>query len=182
MKFYKPEIKDLFKSWIAISLVFSIANGLTLEALLFSTILVGAAFIVHELAHKYVAQKYGMIAYFKSFDNMLIFSVILSLLGLILIAPGAVMIRSYGDKIRMGRISAAGPFSNIILGLIFSVVYFFFRVPFFSYGIMINAWLALFNMIPFLMFDGKKILNWNKKVYLSLLISSLVLLFSIGFY
>lgn len=182
MKFYKPEIKDLFKSWIAISLVFSISKGFTLESILFSTILVGTAFIIHELSHKYVAQKYGLMAYFKSFDNMLIFSIILSLIGFILIAPGAVMIRSFGDKIRLGRISAAGPLSNIILGILFSVTYFFFRIPFFSYGIMINAWLALFNLIPVFMFDGKKILNWNKKIYFSLVISSLILLLSINFY
>lgn len=182
MRFYKKELKDLFKSWIAISFVFTIVNGFTLESLLFSTVLVGTAFFIHELAHKFVAQKYGMIAYFQSFDKMLIFSVILSLLGMILIAPGAVMIKSFGDKIRTGRVAAAGPFSNIILALIFSGVYFFFRFQFFSYGILINSWLALFNMIPVFMFDGKKILNWNKKVYFTLLISSLVLLFSLSFY
>ncbi|MBT3406387.1 hypothetical protein HN419_04415 [Candidatus Woesearchaeota archaeon] len=33
------------------------------------------------------------------------------------------------------------------------------------YGATINTWLALFNMIPFGMFDGKKILRWNKIIY-----------------
>ena len=38
-----------------------------------------------------------------------------------------------------------------------------------KYGFMINTWLALFNMIPFGMFDGKKVLAWSKPVYFIIL-------------
>ncbi len=34
---------------------------------------------------------------------------------------------------------------------------------------MINAWLALFNLIPFMGFDGHKIFEWNKPTYFILL-------------
>ena len=33
------------------------------------------------------------------------------------------------------------------------------------YGFVINSWLALFNMLPFWLFDGHKILKWNKLAY-----------------
>jgi len=174
IKFYKGEIKDIFKAWLAISLVFAFANGFTYKVLLFSAIAVGSAFIIHELSHKFIAQKYGLLAYFKSFDNLLIFSIIISLFGLIFIAPGAVMIRGY-DKIRTGRIAAAGPLSNFILGTFFLVLSLFFYPTFFSLAGRINAFLGLFNMIPLFMLDGKKIINWNKNIFYFMLIYGLIL-------
>jgi hypothetical protein len=43
------------------------------------------------------------------------------------------------------------------------------------YGLLINAWLALFNLIPIGNFDGVKIIRWDKKVYYTLIGVSLVL-------
>ena len=35
-----------------------------------------------------------------------------------------------------------------------------------AYGFQINAWLGLFNLIPFAPFDGAKVWAWNKTIYL----------------
>ena len=45
-----------------------------------------------------------------------------------------------------------------------------------SYGFRINTWLGLFNLLPFAMFDGKKIFVWNKVVYGVLVIIALGLM------
>jgi Zn-dependent protease len=43
--------------------------------------------------------------------------------------------------------------------------------------VIINITLALFNMIPFGIFDGRKVWDWNKPVYLGMVIAALVLLY-----
>lgn len=182
MRFLKQEIIDLLKSWGAISLIFAIVFNpgyeLFLYYLFISAIAVGSGFIVHELSHKFVAQRYGLRAHFQSYDKLLLVSVILSFLGVIFIAPGAVVIQGGHDRIRAGRSSAAGPFSNFVLGILFLLL--FFSIPWigFRIGAHVNAFLGLFNLIPFFIFDGKKVYNWNKKNYFLLLAMGFSLLFA----
>jgi Zn-dependent protease len=46
-------------------------------------------------------------------------------------------------------------------------------------GVRINLWIALFNLIPFGPFDGRKVLAWSKGVYLiALTIAAVAFLFS----
>ena len=51
----------------------------------------------------------------------------------------------------------------------------------FLFGFLINAWIGLFNLIPFLMFDGKKILNWSKPAYFIMLSTGMILVSLTGF-
>lgn len=181
--FSKIELRDLAKAWFAISLAFAILFSGISNALLISFVIsaftVGIGFLFHELGHKFVAQRYGYKAEFRSFDNMLILAVIMSFFGFILAAPGAVMIQAHNiDFRRNGKISAIGPTMNILLAIVFLAILLF--TPFTlvgKYGLFINALLAAFNMIPFGNFDGVKIYRWNKLVYALLLISSISLLF-----
>jgi Zn-dependent protease len=70
-----------------------------------------------------------------------------------------------------------GPLMNIILALIFLGFLFYFpNSKLVYYGFLINSWLALFNMIPFAIFDGAKILKWNKVVYGVMVAFSFILL------
>jgi len=188
MKFSQIEIEHLLKAWLAISLAFAIIlsggeifSSVFTGMLLVSGFTVGLGFLLHELAHKYVAQKYHCFAEFRSFNFMLILAVAMSFLGFVFAAPGAVMINGYVNKERNGKISVAGPVMNVILGILFlGLILSGFVNIFTQYGLLINGWLAAFNMIPFLNFDGKKILNWNKLVYFSVLGLSLALLFAYG--
>lgn len=169
MRFSKPELLDLLKAWILVAAVFSLATrGTSFDGfwILFveSLGVVGIAFILHELAHKFTAQRYGLQAEFRSFDGMAVFSLILSFFGVIFLAPGAVMIRG-GDRIRMGRIAAAGPIVNIVLAVLFLGAFFIYPLSLFQFAFFINSFLALFNMLPFFVLDGRKVLSWNRGVF-----------------
>lgn len=167
------ELRDLAKAWIAISLAFGIIlSGRTslYSAIIISSLTVGVGFLFHELGHKLMAQKYGCFAEFRSFDQMLVLAVIMALFfRVVFAAPGAVMISGPVGKRRNGKISAAGPAVNLVLALLFFALLFVFVDGILKdisyYGFMINTWLALFNMLPFGNFDGRKILVWNKAVY-----------------
>ena len=115
----EKEKKDIIKAWIAISIAFAIAlNGLRSgfsQAFIIAALTVGVGFLLHELAHKLVAQHYGCWAEFRSFDQMLFFAILLSFTGIIFAAPGAVMISGHVTNDRNGKISAAGPITNFIL-------------------------------------------------------------------
>ncbi len=169
------EIRDLTKAWIILSLAFAIVFqgfSLSIKFLLawgVALLTVGTAFIFHEMGHKIVAQKYGCFAEFRSFDKMLWFALIMSFFGFVFAAPGAVMISGPVGVKRKGKISAWGPGTNIILALIFLYINSAFHLSTIKiisyYGFLVNSWLAFFNLLPFPMFDGKKVLKWNKAVY-----------------
>jgi Zn-dependent protease len=184
MKFSKIEKEDLLKAWLMISLAFAIVmGGFSISTkfvvqLLVSSLTVGMGFLLHELGHKYVAQKFGCFAEFRADMKMLFLAVAMSFMGFIFVAPGAVYIMGKHMTIKKnGLISAAGPLVNIGLAITFlmlaSVGY---NNVLISYGFMINTWLGLFNMIPFMPFDGAKILKWNKVIYGSMVAGFLLLM------
>ncbi len=194
------EILHIIIAWLAISYAFSILllwsslgrrpvteellNGI-FNPFVISLSTVGISFLIHEMSHKIVAQRFGSWAEFRMSPLMLFLMLFLVYgFGILFAAPGAVMI--FGGQVgkrENGLISLAGPLSNIFLGLAFflllsetGILYEIGR-----YGVIINVALALFNLIPFGIFDGRKIWNWNKPVYLTVVIAALALLiFSIS--
>lgn len=185
----EKEIKDILKAWIAISIAFAIArSGLSLlnplyiggflVLFLISALTAGIGFLLHELGHKVVAQKYGCAAEFRSFDQMLLLAVLVSFLGFIFAAPGAVMIGGRRvDRDKNGKISVAGPLINYVIAGIFLLLNLVWSSSVFVYGAEINVWLGLFNLIPLGPFDGRKIFDWNKIVWGIMLVVGFAALF-----
>lgn len=173
------EIQDIIRAWAAVSLAFAImlsrghfAIGVLVTNFLLAAFTVGIGFLFHELCHKVVAQHYGCAAEFRAFTPMLVLAIALSFLGFIFAAPGAVMIEGSAGPKRNGHIAAAGPAFNFVLAMLFLFITVLVPVSipaivstFLAYGYQINAWLGLFNMIPFSLFDGRKIFLWNKLVW-----------------
>ena len=77
--------------------------------------------MLHELAHKFVAIHYGFWAEYKLWVQGLILAVVISVISnFIFAAPGAVYIHGeYISDEQNGKISLAGPLTNIVLALIF---------------------------------------------------------------
>jgi len=133
-------------------------------------IVMTSSFLVHELAHKVIAQKKGLWAEFRltTWGAILTFASIF--LPFRMIAPGAMMI---GGSIPSGedilKISLAGPITNIIfssalLGLAFTLMPSTFAIMLFL-AAYINAFMAVFNLIPFGILDGYKIFSFNNKIW-----------------
>lgn len=177
------ELRDITKAWLVLSLAFAfIYSGTHLVGgsvmgiwsfrflMLFGVSLftAGLGFLLHELSHKLVAQRYGCAAEFRAFDQMLFLALGLAfVIGFIFAAPGAVMISGMVTRKENGIISMAGPMMNFVLGLLFMGLTWVFPpwASLFSVGFSINMWLGLFNMIPFGPLDGVKIFRWNTLVW-----------------
>ena len=186
----KKELIDILKAWLAVSAAFGIVLGSSLSnfyaSFIIAALTVGVGFLLHELGHKFAAQRYGCFAEFRSFDNMLILAIAMSFFGFVFAAPGAVMISGRINRKKNGIISAAGPLVNIALALAFLALAFANPPPNIfklvaSYGFIINSWLALFNMMPFWLFDGYKIWKWNKFAYSIIVGMAFVLVFGGNF-
>lgn len=184
----KKEAWDLLKAWFILSLAFAIVfnSGKLLDysiifTFIVSAITVGLGFILHELGHRTLARRYRATAEFVASNTMLGLALVMSFFGFIFAAPGAVVIRGYLTKRKYGYISAAGPLTNIILGVEFLLTAMFVPMQMIMtvcvVGMKINFWLALFNMLPFPMFDGLKVMRWNKIVYAVMLAASVIAVF-----
>lgn len=82
-------------------------------------IAIGPAFLFHEIGHKLVAKKNGCWAEFRADPKGLQFGVALSfILGILFMAPGAVMVAGLVTRRQNGHIAVAGPLTNLSLFLI----------------------------------------------------------------
>ena len=129
-------------------------------------------FLVHEMAHKIQARKYGCWAEFRASPSGLRFGVLLAaILGIVFMAPGAVMVAGNTTREQFGKVALAGPVSNVVLwciglasavafggggGIVDDVIY---------YWMWANGILGALNMLPFGPLDGKKIKTWSDVVF-----------------
>lgn len=186
------ELRDITAAIIALTAAFYlIIHGPSgSDALYFlglSAISVVAGFLVHELSHKFVARRYGCWAEFRASYQMLGLAVLTSFFGILFAAPGAVMIAGNVDRERNGKISLAGPGSNLIIAVLCLGASQLTSGD----GLLNNALVGLstfsvflggFNMIPIMPFDGAKILRWSVPVYAVTLVSAgLLFLLTYGF-
>ncbi len=175
MRFTSREIRDLIISMVIITVLFAyIFSGRTLPSfslIVVTFIAVGLGFILHELAHKFVAMRYGFWAEYRLWVEGLIFAIITAALGFLFVAPGAVYIHGeYISREQNGKISASGPATNLILaGLFFLLLYYFPSGELVTtigvLGFYVNSFLAMINLIPISMLDGAKIIRWNPIIW-----------------
>ncbi len=195
MKFSKREVNDLAISWVVLSVAFTLLrqggvpgilsgrSDLFQDVFLFPKmfVIVGTAFVLHELSHKYVAQTYNLWAEYRKWTQGLIFAFILSLTGFFLFAaPGAVMIMgtAWVTPEIEARTSLAGPIANITVGIVALLVRYAGYVPFFLTELaLINFFLAVFNLLPIPPMDGSKVLRYNAGMWIATFGIAVVLLF-----
>jgi len=151
--------------------------------IVFAVALFTLGFILHELAHKFAAQSFGLWAEFRLSTIGVAITAISILSPIKFIAPGMVLIAGMATRDVFGRVALAGPLTNLGLGLIALLASF--AVPegyrqVFEIGCWVNTYMALFNLIPFGDFDGLKIFKWNKAAWAIIVALGLILLFLVS--
>ena len=145
-----------------------------------SAVILATSFFVHEIAHKFTAQKRGLWAEFR----LTTWGALLTLVFMVLptpfklISPGAVMISGSARNDDIGKISIAGPITNIVLsGTLLGAALIPSSISsILLLGALINGYIAVFNLIPIGILDGFKIFSWDKKIWVLAFGASAVLL------
>jgi Zn-dependent protease len=141
------------------------------------------SFFGHEMAHKLFAQRNGLWAEFRT--NM--YGLILTGLSILpipikFLAPGQVNIVGEGSRELQGAIGLIGPGFNIVFGTLSIFVGILFGHSDIGYAFdfigAFNGYMALFNLIPFMGFDGLKALEWDRTRWAISLIGSIALVAS----
>jgi Zn-dependent protease len=192
------EAFDLAVAWVALGVAFTVflrrevANALFVglagglpegvlavagRAFALSMVTVGVGFLLHELAHKVVAIRFGQRAQFRADYGMLFLAIAGAFVGFLFAAPGAVYHRGRITARQNGLIALAGPVTNLGLAVVFAPLLaqpgFFGEVG--ALGVGINLLLAGFNMIPFGPLDGRSVLRWSKVVFVLTFVPSAAL-------
>ena len=193
------EIKELLTADLVLTFAFSLVviGGISNIGVLWPVFLyfipiafvaVSLTFILHELMHKFVAERYGAIAAFKTSMGGLGITIITSLFGFLIGIPGATVIYTNNFTRREeGIVSIAGPLTNFAVFIVFFAIGFLFYHNFLggvistlgsgfvhntylhnliNFTLFISILLAFFNMLPIYPLDGSKVLRWNKGIYI----------------
>ena len=213
VKFGADELFDLLLSWIVLIIGFSLVmSGRQIPGLgliLAAALGVGTGFLLHEMAHKFVALRYGYWAEYRANRSGLLFIIVMSFMGFIFAAPGAVMIHKplrangqsdnlsgsgiYSDQADKNAkreellIALAGPTTNIILTVLFFIllssglVIGNLATSAIDFAIFINLNLAAFNLLPLGPLDGKKILEANRLAWAIVAVPTILVAISMLF-
>ncbi len=199
VRFSGIELRQLGIAILALSAAFTIVilnplYGGTAYLTYFSSDAVGIAYFflvslvavasgvgLHEVMHKITANRYGHWAEFRYSLRGLAMTFVFAIVGFLFGAPGATYISGAVTPSQNGKISAAGPGTNIALGSLFflATVALYptayvgtldgYAFLLFQYAASINLILAVFNMIPVMPLDGAKVWYWNKGLWVGIL-------------
>jgi len=186
--FSKQEIIQLFIAIVVLTLAFSFALAPSpplshlsevINKIPLAFIAIITAFFCHELAHKYMGQRFGYWSEFRMYPMGLLLALFLGVtVGLVFAAPGAVQIFGQPTREESGKIAAVGPSTNLLIALLsvslmlMTTGYLFQLFLILAY---INTFLGFFNLLPFGPMDGVKIMSWRKEVWIVLLLLSIAL-------
>ncbi len=187
-------IPALLLSWVVLSVAFGIRFLIYgwMDLFLWSFVAVGLGFVFHELAHREVARWFGCMAEYSLWPMGLALALFLALITMgrfVFAAPGAVLFTcayTFGNPYRgkrlfygnpEGLIAAAGPASNVVIGLVFTILYSLTGYLPFTLVSSINWYLAVFNLLPLDPLDGAKVFRHDFKLWLGLFIVSALFAF-----
>lgn len=187
IEFSHKELLDLAAAWLAMAVAFTIFIGRPARlaespewaARLFvvCVLSVGVAFMLHELAHKVTAIRFGQLAEFRADYRMFGVAIVGALAGFIFAAPGAVHHVGRITDRENGLIALAGPATNVALVGVFAPLLLFDGIVYSvgAFGVFVNAFLAAFNLIPFGPLDGRTVYEWHPGAFAIAFVGSILL-------
>jgi Zn-dependent protease len=142
-------------------------------------VIMTSSFLAHEIAHKIMGQKNGLWAEFRLTTWGSALTLISVFLPFKMISPGAMMLAGQPNADEIVKISIAGPainliFSSTLLGIALALPVSLFG-SMLVFAAYINAFMAVFNLIPFGILDGYKIFSFNKKLWAIAFVPSAIL-------
>ena len=155
--------------------------------LLFAVIVM--SILGHELSQRLVCRKFGLEATFKAWGSGILLNLLFGIGGGFFPVFGSTYVRQidwkYKPKDKIGIMFAVGPVVSLVFALVFWFLYGFSghelvrssaRV-----GYILNLMIVVFNLLPIqgaggFVWDGKKILDWNRNAWLLLFAAALVLI------
>lgn len=197
-QFSKIEVRDLIISVLVLTLAFMImfrntgfirdyfenrlGSAWPAGVFVLMMAVVILSFVTHELGHKFTAQKFGLWSEYRMFPMGLLFALVMAAVGFLIAAPGVTYIRGFVDKEQDGKISLAGPLVNIVLSVIGLAGCIAFNgnpiIILFYLLFVLNASLALFNLLPIGILDGAKVMRWDTGIWLLCIIIAAILFFA----
>ena len=164
-------VSALLVTGVGISMMYgyiSILGPLKLAAL---GLMFTLSFLAHELSHKYSAKREGLWAEFRLTPiGALITLISIAPLPIKLISPGVVIVMPSPDRETRGKLSLAGPLANILIAAALSIPIYLVPLGFMvrlvlRFIALFNAYIAMFNLIPFGQLDGLKVIMWSKAAW-----------------
>ena len=151
---------------------------------------VALSLLAHELSQKLAARKLGLETTFKAWGSGIFLGWLLALVGGFFPAYGSTYVKQLDwrynpKKDKTGIIFALGPLVSLTLAFSFWTVQNLttssLLVASAKVGYTINLVIVIFNLIPIqaaggFVWDGKKILTWNKTIWAALVIATSALI------
>ena len=155
---------------------------------------VAIAMAVHEYAQRRVAKRFGVSATYEMWMPGVVFSLLVMLVGIKLIIVGGAAAVAYkfsrwGMRNRhasfeeVGIVSMAGPAANLLLATVLKA----FAGPAgwtaaLGYLSDINAWFAVYSLIPLKQLDGGGLFMWSHVYWLFIMLWAVLLLTPSGIF
>jgi GNAT superfamily N-acetyltransferase len=181
----KGEAWHFMAAWLGLFLVWLIqalraGQSLVLLPLLFAV--AGLSLLAHELSQKLVGRRFGMETTFKAWESGILLGSLLAAVGSFFPAYGSTYVKQLDwwyepRKKETGIFFAVGPFVSLALAFAFRAISSFTTSRLLTasgrVGYMMNLVTVIFHLIPIqaaggFVWDGKKILTWNKTIWLML--------------
>ncbi len=163
-------------------------GSLTLVPTLFAVVAI--SLLAHELSQKLAARRLGLETTFKAWGSGLLLGWLLALVGGFFPGYGSTYVKQLDwwyehKKEKTGIIFALGPLVSLALAFAFwtltTLTTSSLLMASGKVGYTINLVIVIFNLIPIqaaggFVWDGKKILAWNKTIWATLVITTSALI------
>jgi GNAT superfamily N-acetyltransferase len=187
------ETRHFAVAWLGVSLglwIPVILTGKPFSLLPLYSAVTAISILAHELSQKLAARRFGLETTFRIWESGLFVSILFGAVGSFFPAYGSTYVRKLDYRYEHSRkengvFYATGPVASLILAYCFRLLTVFtgdiLLTAAAKVGFTVNFLMVLFHLIPVqaaggIVWDGKKILTWNKIVWLLLTLGTALLL------